>query len=130
MLNSGEWDDQHDTLVVTPGDLVAGEAVADGVANNDATAAMVNAITFGNLQPKGRLEGLALLSQLGGNRGDAASRTQGGAVHSVIAMAAFYALGPNPQMPSFMATHIAVAWLLDNKGGSEEPEASICWRNS
>ena len=115
MLINGEWEDQQDTLVVAAGDLVAGEAVAAGVLAVDDVAAMVDTITFASLQPRGRLEGLALVSRFGGNRGDAASRSQGGAVHSVVAMAAFYALGPNPQMPPFMATHLAIAWLLENK---------------
>ena len=118
MLNNGEWDDQQNTLVVAAGDLVAGEAVAAGVLAGDEVAAMVDAITFASLQPRGRLEGLALVSRLGGNRGDAASRSPGGAVHSVVAMAAFYALGPAPQMPPFMATHLAVAWLIENQVGT------------
>ena len=120
MLRTGEWDDPGDVLLIGNGDIAACDG-ADPNVVADATGTMVDSITFGDLSSDGRLRGFALLARLGGNRKVAPARRAGGAVHSVVAMAAHFALGANPTMPDFMQRHIAISWLLENEARTRSP---------
>ena len=115
MLATGEWDDPRNVLLLTMADLTGCAAASNAAVNANATTAMVQQITFGELQPHGRLSGFSLMARLGGNRSVVASRLPDGALHSVVAMATFYALGPNPTMPTFMQRHVVISWLLEHE---------------